>query len=214
MIFLYIILGLIVLYLLYQITARLIIKNTNYHKIVKNNPTLENNSRFLIQPPHIVISASGIKEKQKVLEIGAGSGPFAFAAAKAVGPSGTVYALDIQEDMIDILKSKMQKKENQNLNVVPVLGDALNINFPDNTFDIVFLVSMLQEIPDKNAAFTEFRRVLKPGGLLSISETLVDMDYYMKKTLIKFATQAGMVQANYKGNFLSYTISFLKPLQL
>jgi len=179
-----------------------VIKNTNYHKAVKNNPSLENNSRFIIQPPSVIIPASGIKTGQKVLEIGAGSGPFTFAAAKAVGPNGTVYALDIQEEMIDILKSKMQKKENYNLNVTPVLGNALKTNFPDDTFDVVFLVSVLQEMPDKNAAFDEFKRILKPGGTLSISETFIDLDYYMKKTLVKFATKVGMVQSSYQGNFL------------
>jgi len=52
--------------------------------------------------------------------------------------------------------------------------------FDDNSFDVVYTVTVLQELPDKNRALKEMKRVLKPGGILAVTEFLPDPDYPLK----------------------------------
>jgi protein-L-isoaspartate O-methyltransferase len=68
---------------------------------------LDSDYRRWQQPPQKVIERSGIKEGMQVLEIGCGSGAFTTFVARAVGPSGKVYALDIEPKMLAQVKAKL-----------------------------------------------------------------------------------------------------------
>jgi len=148
----------------------------------------------------------------KVLEIGCGSGAFTIEAARAVGRQGTVYALDIQKDMLDKLRIKLARPENSDIRNIEIINrSAYELPWEDNTLDLAFMVTVLQEIPDKQRALAQIKRVLKPAGILAVSELLPDPDYPWRSTTEHMLSQAGLIFVAAYGNLWSYTVRFKKP---
>jgi ubiquinone/menaquinone biosynthesis C-methylase UbiE len=172
---------------------------------------LDSNYRRRIQPPDKFIQRSGIKEEMRVLDLGCGSGAFTTFVARAVGEKGKVYALDIQVDMLKQLENKLSKPENKDIkNIKLIEGSAYELPFDNNSLDLVNMVTVLQEIPDRDKALREVKRVLKPGGLLAVTELFPDPDYPWKSTTIKLGEEAGFVLDEVSGNFFNYTVRFKK----
>ncbi|WP_080565315.1 class I SAM-dependent methyltransferase [Methanosarcina barkeri] len=172
-------------------------------------PFLDSDFRRKLQSPDKVIKRSGITEGMRILEVGCGSGAFTTFAAKASGIKGEVYALDIQPKMLLQLKKKLSRPENRDIkNIKLVEGDVHKLPFDDNSFDLVYTVTVLQELPDRNRALKEIKRVLKPGGILAVTEFLPDPDYPLKSTTIKLGEKAGFVLDKVEGNLWNYTVRF------
>jgi ubiquinone/menaquinone biosynthesis C-methylase UbiE len=74
------------------------------------------------------------------------------------------------------------------------------------------MITVFQEIPDRDRTLAEVQRVLKPGGLLAITEWVVDPDYPWMSTTIKQGMQAGFVVEAALGNLWTYTVRFNKPV--
>ena len=173
---------------------------------------LDSGYRRRIQPPSQLIERSGIKKGMHVLDLGCGSGAFTPFIARTVGEKGKVYALDIQADMLKQLERKLSKPENRDIkNIKLIEGNAYELPFDDKSVDLVNLVTVLQEIPDRNRALQEARRVLKPGGILAVTELFPDPDYPWKSTTIKLGEGNGFVLDEVSGNFFNYTVRFKKP---
>lgn len=173
---------------------------------------LDSNYRRWQQPPDKVIQRSGIKQGMQVLEVGCGSGAFTTFVARTVGKLGTVYALDIEPRMLKQLENKLAKPENKDIkNIKLVQSSAYELPFDDNSLDAVYMITVLQEIPDRGRALQQAKRVLKPGGILAITELFPDPDYPWKSTTIKLGTKAGFVLDEASGNFWNYTVRFKKP---
>ena len=173
---------------------------------------LDSGYRRRIQPPSQLIERSGIREGMHVLDLGCGPGAFTPFIARAVGKKGKVYALDIQSDMLKQLERKLAKPENRDIqNVKLIEGNAYELPFSDNSLDLVNMVTVLQEIPDRNMASNEVKRVLKHGGLFAVTELFPDPDYPWKSTTIKLGEAAGFVVNQVAGNFFNYTVRFKKP---
>ena len=173
---------------------------------------LDSGYRRRIQPPSQLIERSGIKKGMQVLDLGCGSGAFTPFIARTVGDKGKVYALDIQADMLKQLENKLSKPENKDIkNIKLIEGNAYELPFDNNSLDLVNMVTVLQEIPDRNRALQEVKRVLKPGGLFAVTELFPDPDYPWKSTTIKLGEGAGFVVDKVSGNFFNYTVRFRKP---
>jgi ubiquinone/menaquinone biosynthesis C-methylase UbiE len=173
---------------------------------------LDSGYRRRIQPPSQLIERSGIKKGMQVLDLGCGSGAFTTFIARAVGEKGRVYALDIQADMLKQLENKLSKPENKDIqNIKLIEGNAYELPFDKGSLDLVNMVTVLQEIPDRNKALQEVKRVLKPGGFLAVTELFPDPDYPWKSTTIKLGEEAGFVVDAVSGNFFNYTVRFRKP---
>jgi ubiquinone/menaquinone biosynthesis C-methylase UbiE len=173
---------------------------------------LDSGYRRRIQPPEQLIERSGIKKGMQVLDLGCGSGAFTTFLARAVGEKGKVYALDIQADMLKQLERKLSKPENKDIkNIKLIEGNAYELPFDDGSLDLVNMVTVLQEIPDRNKALHEVKRVLKPGGLFAVTELFPDPDYPWKSTTVKLGNGAGFVVDDVSGNFFNYTVRFRKP---
>src|SRR4051795_8347379 len=97
---------------------------------------------------------------ERALEIGAGTGYFSLNLARA-GLIGELTCTDISQGMLDELAGT---PERLGVEVETVCTDAEGLPFPDDSFDLVFGHAILHHIPDLDAAFSEFRRVLRPGG--------------------------------------------------
>lgn len=173
---------------------------------------LDSNFRRSVQPPAKLISRSGIEPGMKVLEVGCGSGAYTTFVARAVGPKGKVYALDIQRKMLDQLQRKLEKAENSDItNIELVQSSAYELPFADASLDLVYMITVLPEIPDPQRALLEAYRVLKPCGILAVTEFFPDPDYPLKRTTRKQAASAGFTKDGVEGNFWNYTARFIKP---
>jgi ubiquinone/menaquinone biosynthesis C-methylase UbiE len=173
---------------------------------------LDSGYRRRIQPPSQLIERSGIKKGMKVLDLGCGSGAFTPFIARTVGDKGKVYAFDIQEDMLKQLERKLAKPENSDIkNIKLIEGNAYELPFGNASLDLVNMVTVLQEIPDRNKALHEVNRVLKPGGIFAVTELFPDPDYPWKTTTIKLGVAVGFMVDKVAGNFFNYTVRFKKP---
>jgi len=173
---------------------------------------LDSGYRRRIQPPEQLIQCSGIKKGMHVLDLGCGSGAFTPFIARVVGQKGRVYALDIQADMLKQLENKLSRPENRDIkNIKLIEGNAYELPFDDRSLDLVNMVTVLQEIPDRNRALHEVKRALKPGGFLAVTELFPDPDYPWKSTTVKLGNGAGFVVDKVSGNFFNYTVRFKKP---
>ena len=172
---------------------------------------LDSNFRRRLQPPNKLIQRSGIKEGMKVLDLGCGSGAYTTFIARVVGEKGKVYAVDIQPQMLKQLESKLNRPENKDIkNIETKIASVYNLPFENGSFDIVSMVTVLQEIPNKHKALQEIKRVLKSDGILAVTEFLVDPDYPLKSTTIKICSAEGFVLEAALGSLWNYTVRFKK----
>ena len=103
------------------------------------------------------------------LDIATRDGGFAKEMLLGFAECKTVKALDITDKMFEKGREKCA-----GLPVEFVLGDATKMDFPDNSFDVVAVANSLHHIPDLGALFAEMRRVVKPDGLIIVSEMYND----------------------------------------
>jgi len=173
---------------------------------------LDSNVRRWLQPPDKLIERSGIRQGMTVLDLGCGSGAFTTFLARAVGERGKVYAVDIQPAMLKQLEGKLARPENQDIkNIELKPASAYNLPFEDRALDLVYMVTVLQEIPDRSRALREIKRVLKLGGILAVTEFLPDPDYPLRSTTIKICQREGFILDDNLGNLWNYTLRFKKP---
>ena len=174
---------------------------------------LDSDIRRRLQPPDKIIRRSGIKQGMTVLELGCGSGAFTTFVAKALGEQGKLYAVDIQPEMLKQLEQKLARPENHDLtNIKLIQASAYDLPFEENSLDLACLVTVLHEIPDRSRALREIKRALKPGGILAVTEFLLDTDYYLASTVVKRCQGEGFVLEDSLGNLWNYTVRFRKPV--
>jgi len=129
---------------------------------------LEREGRAEMEKPEMVIEAMDIRPGMTVAEIGAGTGFFSRRLAKAAGPTGKVYAEDIQPQMIDLLKKDIAK---ENLaNVIPVLGTETDPMLPAGRIDRVLLVDVYHEFQKPEPMLAAIHASLAPGGTVTLVE--------------------------------------------
>jgi ubiquinone/menaquinone biosynthesis C-methylase UbiE len=155
-----------------------------------------------------VLSRIGIQPGERVLELGPGPGAFTVEAARCVGLQGSVVAVDIQAEMIARVEKRV--KEAGLTNVETHVASAYELPLPDSSVDRAFVITVMAEIPDKARALVELHRVLKPGGVLSITEEFLDPDYPFTFETIRWAEAAGFRPSERFGNFWIYTLNFKK----
>jgi SAM-dependent methyltransferase len=156
-----------------------------------------------------VLDRIGIQPGEQVLELGPGPGAFTVEAAHLTGPAGGLIAVDIQAKMIAQVEERV--REAGLTNVEMHVASAYELPLEDESLDRAFLVTVLPEIPDRRRALAELHRVLKPGGILSITEEFLDPDYPLARTTIRWAEAAGFELAERHGDWRVYTLNFRKP---
>ena len=116
----------------------------------------------VIQKIRKALGARGPARFERSLEVGAGTGYFTLNLLRG-GVVERAVAVDISQGMLDALSASAAELD---LDVETARCDAAELPFPDSSFDLVFGHAVLHHLPDLDAAFQEFRRVLEPGGTL------------------------------------------------
>ena len=152
--------------------------------------------RFWVQAPHPLITRDRLRQAlgdvtgQRVLEVGPGTGYYTLPVAEWVGPEGRLDIFDLQPEMLQHTMRRAGEKELRN--IVPTEGDARSLPYPDDSFDLAYLVTVLGEIPDQVEALRELRRVLKPDGRLVVGELWGDPHVVPAERLRERAAEAGL----------------------
>jgi ubiquinone/menaquinone biosynthesis C-methylase UbiE len=169
---------------------------------------IDNPLRRCIQPPDKTAVRHGIQPGMTVLEVGPGNGTYTAAAARRIGNTGKLITIDIEPKMIERIKNKA--KEEGITNIDARVADVYELPFEDGYFDMVYMITVIGEIPEPERAMLEFHRVLKPDGTLVFSELFLDPDYPLSSTLERYAQGSGFKKKEKIGSFFYYTLIFEK----
>ena len=116
----------------------------------------------------LLVEALELQPGQVVADIGAGSGIISLMMAEKVGPTGTVLAVDIQQEMLDALAARC--KVNKVTNVEPVLGTTTSPNLKPGVVDLVIMVDVYHEFDMPYEMLSAISKSLKPGGRIAFVE--------------------------------------------
>jgi protein-L-isoaspartate O-methyltransferase len=133
---------------------------------------LERPQRVQEERPAEVLNVMGLRPGDVVADIGAGSGYFTRRIAPLVAPTGTVYAVDVQQEMLDILMENVE--ETGITGVVPVLGTDIDPGLPAGEVDWILLVDVYHELSQPGPMLVKMREALSPTGKVALVEYRVE----------------------------------------
>jgi ubiquinone/menaquinone biosynthesis C-methylase UbiE len=173
------------------------------------------NQRFWVEAPHPLITRSRLKEVldprpgERLLEVGPGTGYYALPVAKWLAPGGTLEVLDVQREMLDHTLHRAAEEEGIE-GIVATQADAQQMPFEDASVDGAYLVTVLGEIPDQDAALRELHRVVRPGGRVVVGELFGDPHWVSPSALRRRAEAAGLRFERRVGTPLGYFARFAR----
>ncbi|MCQ1536803.1 class I SAM-dependent methyltransferase [Methanosarcina sp. KYL-1] len=169
--------------------------------------TLDNWVRRLLQNPYKIVR-DYIKEGQVVLDLGCGPGFFSLEMAKLVGEKGKVISVDIQDEMLQILKNKSELKElNSRIVLHKAQPEKLGIS---EMVDFALAFYMVHEVPDKKSFLGEVASHLKPEGRFLIVEPKFHVSKSDFESTLEVARSVGLKQVSKPGISFDRAV-LLKP---
>lgn len=135
---------------------------------VSGAPWLDRLQRDREEAPGQALRIIGIAPGSTVADVGAGSGYFTVRMAKLVGPRGRVYANDIQQGMLDIIRNKLATMRLENVTLV--LGTQADPGLPAASLDLALMVDVYHELQAPQAMLQKLHAALKPQGRLVLLE--------------------------------------------
>ena len=152
--------------------------------------------RFWVEAPHPFITRARLREileprgGERLLEVGPGTGYYSLPVAGWLSPGGSLDVVDVQAEMLD--HTLRRAREAGIGNITPAQADARELPFAADTFDGAYLVTVLGEIPDQDAALRELRRVVRQGGRIIVGELFGDPHMVTHGALARRAGEAGL----------------------
>jgi ubiquinone/menaquinone biosynthesis C-methylase UbiE len=134
---------------------------------------LDDPQRKVWLPPEQVLGALDLRPGMVIADIGAGSGYFTFPIAESAVNIRKVYAVDVQPQMLAILKSRIPASQTEKISPVEGRADATSI--PSVSCDLALLANLWHEIDDRSAALRECRRILRRTGRVAILDWRADL---------------------------------------
>jgi ubiquinone/menaquinone biosynthesis C-methylase UbiE len=166
--------------------------------------------RFWVEAPHPFITRARLREileprpGERLLEVGPGTGYYSLPVAEWLRPGGSLDIVDVQQEMLD--HTMRRAREHGIANIAPTLADARELPLGDDSFDGAYLVTVLGEVPDQDAALRELGRVTRPGGRIVVGELFGDPHMVTHSALSRSAAAAGLrVERKLGGALWHYT---------
>ena len=145
------------------------------HKFdLKNLHKLE--ERLKLMPPEEILSMIHLRIGETFLDIGSGPGGFTIPAAKMVGETGKVIALDVSAEILEMLSERVKNSGMSNIDIV--LSQENNLSVPDESGDVSFLCMVLHEVIDPAFFLAKVFQATRKGGRIAVIE-------WMKKPMEK-----------------------------
>ena len=157
---------------------------------VERAGSLDNKLRKLFQNPVKILSPY-LKEGMKVLDIGCGPGFFSLEIAKTVGSNGKVFAVDVQEGMLQKLKGKI-KDTSLEETIFPLLSDDGDIPVTEK-IDFVLAFYMVHEVTYKKKFFVQIHNILDADGKMLIVEPKFHVKPELFDKNLKIAEEEGFI---------------------
>jgi ubiquinone/menaquinone biosynthesis C-methylase UbiE len=129
---------------------------------------LERSEREIEEMPETAIDKIGIKPGMVVADVGAGVGYFTVRLAKRVGPTGKIFAVDVQPEMLSTLRQRAA--EAKLTNIQPILSSESDPRLAENCCDVILMVDVYHEFSQPQAMLQKLRRALKSDGRLVLLE--------------------------------------------
>lgn len=171
--------------------------------------------RFWVEAPHPFVTRERLREAlnprpgERILEVGPGTGYYSLPAAEWVGPTGQLDIFDIQQEMLD---HTIGRATDAGLtNIAPTQGDAERLPYGPGTFDAAYMVAVLGEVPDQDAALRGLFRSIRPGGRLVVGELFGDPHWVSPRALRERASGAGFEFDRTVGRWFGQYSVFRRP---
>ncbi|NLG51785.1 MAG: methyltransferase domain-containing protein [Chloroflexi bacterium] len=164
--------------------------------------------RRLFITPQQVADRLALPPNARVLELGPGPGYLSVEVARRI-PQGYLLLADIQMEMLHQARRRLERARVEQVGYVQ--ANALALPLAEGAFDAAFLVTVLGEVPEPRACLRELYRVLRPQGLLSITEQPIDPDHIPLSELRVMAEEAGLALEQVFGRGKNYTANLRKP---
>jgi ubiquinone/menaquinone biosynthesis C-methylase UbiE len=156
---------------------------------------LDSQDRVKFLNPDNILEMLKLKGKMVLADLGCGTGFFSIPASRRVKK---VFALDIQQEMLDILLDKIKKEKITNIHVI--LTEESSIPLPDNSVDILLMVNVFHELEDRSSLLKEVKRVLTMNGRLVIIDwKKIEMD--LGPPFEERLTEEEVIEINYANGF-------------
>ena len=153
-----------------------------------------------------LLKALELKTGEVVADIGAGSGYFTFPMAQKVGPRGKVLAVDIQKEMLAVIRQRMKARKISN--VEPVLGTVTDPKLPAGKVDLILMVDVYHEFSHPYEMTEAMVRALKPRGLL------VFVEYRLEDPTVPIKLVHKMTQAQVKKEMTPHPLRHVKTIDI
>ena len=163
--------------------------------------------RNIFLSPKALICRLKLEKSFIVLEVGPGPGYFSAKIARAL-PEGKLYLSDIQQEMLDFAKKRLIRKNI--INVEYHLCNGTSFPFADGTFDVIYMVTVLGEIANREQYIKEFYRLLRNNGIVSISEQSGDPDKMEPAEIDELFKNSGFLPDGFFGTRRNFTLNFRK----
>lgn len=144
------------------------------HKFdAKKAGILDSPDRAQFLNPDSILEKLGLDREQMLVDLGCGTGFFSIPASKRVKK---VFALDIQQEMLDILNEKIKKEKITNIEAI--LSEEFFIPLPDNSADVLIMANVFHELEERSSLLKQAKRVLRKNGKLVIIDwKKIEMDF-------------------------------------
>ncbi len=144
------------------------------HKFdVNKADILDSQDRMEVLDPDKILDKLRLKKEMELADLGCGTGYFSIPVSLRVKK---VYALDVQKEMLDILRNKIRQKRLTNIETI--LSEESSIPLPDNSIDVLLMANVFHELEDRSSILKEGKRILSSRGKLIIVDwKKMDMDF-------------------------------------
>jgi ubiquinone/menaquinone biosynthesis C-methylase UbiE len=147
------------------------------------------------QPPDLVLKTIGIKPGMIIGEVGAGRGRYTVQIASRIGPSGLIYANDIEKDYLQVIERRCA--DHGLTNVKTILGGLTDPKLPPSALDMVIMVNVVHCLAEPVPLLRNIRKSLKPDGMIAIVEGSLEKlpsaagEWFPRSKLLKIYKDAG-----------------------